>query len=78
MSGNADSRMLDALQLHSEGGPCDSSGKVGIVTGANQGIGRATALRWAEEGATVVCADIKEECRTHEEIEAKGGTGRSR
>ena len=50
------------------------SGKVGIVTGANQGIGRATALRWAEEGATIVCADIKEECRTHEEIEAKGGT----
>ncbi|WP_116997010.1 SDR family NAD(P)-dependent oxidoreductase [Desertimonas flava] len=49
-------------------------GKVGIVSGANQGIGRATALRWAEEGATVVCADIKEECRTHEEIEEKGGT----
>lgn len=49
-------------------------GKVGIVSGANQGIGRATALRWAEEGATVVCADIKEDCRTHEEIEAKGGT----
>ena len=49
-------------------------GKVGIVTGANQGIGRATALRWAEEGAAIVCADIKEECRTHEEIEAKGGT----
>ena len=50
------------------------TGKVGIVTGANQGIGRATALRWAEEGATVVCADIKEGCITHEEIEAKGGT----
>lgn len=48
-------------------------GKVGIVTGANQGIGRAAAMRWAEEGATVVFSDIKEECRTHEEIEAKGG-----
>ena len=48
-------------------------GKVRIVTGANQGIGRAIALRWAEEGAAVVCGDIKEECRTHEEIEAKGG-----
>ena len=34
------------------------SGKVAIVTGAASGIGRATALRFAEEGATVVAADI--------------------
>jgi NAD(P)-dependent dehydrogenase (short-subunit alcohol dehydrogenase family) len=33
--------------------------KVAIVTGAGSGIGRATALRLAEEGASVVCADIK-------------------
>ncbi|RIK54967.1 MAG: short-chain dehydrogenase [Chloroflexi bacterium] len=33
-------------------------GKVAIVTGAASGIGRATALRFAQEGARVVVADI--------------------
>lgn len=32
--------------------------KVAIVTGAGSGIGRASALRFAAEGASVVCADI--------------------
>ncbi|MEZ5818127.1 MAG: glucose 1-dehydrogenase [Hyphomicrobiaceae bacterium] len=32
--------------------------KIAIVTGAGQGIGRATALTFAREGAHVVCADI--------------------
>jgi NAD(P)-dependent dehydrogenase (short-subunit alcohol dehydrogenase family) len=34
------------------------AGKVCIVTGAGSGIGRASALLFAEEGATVVAADI--------------------
>ena len=33
--------------------------KVSIITGAAQGIGLATALKFAEEGATVVVADLK-------------------
>ncbi len=36
------------------------AGKIALVTGAGQGIGRATALAMADEGADVVCADINE------------------
>jgi NAD(P)-dependent dehydrogenase (short-subunit alcohol dehydrogenase family) len=35
------------------------SQKVAIITGAGSGIGRASALRFAEEGASVVVADIR-------------------
>jgi NAD(P)-dependent dehydrogenase (short-subunit alcohol dehydrogenase family) len=34
-------------------------GKSAIVTGAGSGVGRASALRFAEEGARVVCADLR-------------------
>lgn len=36
-------------------------GTVAIVTGGGSGIGRATAIRFAEEGASVVVGDIVEE-----------------
>ncbi len=35
--------------------------KVSIITGAAQGIGLATALKFAEEGATVVVCDLRAE-----------------
>jgi len=49
--------------------------KVAIVTGAASGIGRATAERFAAEGARVVCADIDEEggCETVRRISGEGG-----
>lgn len=39
--------------------------KVAIVTGAGRGIGRATALLFAEEGAKVVLNDIEAELVQH-------------
>jgi NAD(P)-dependent dehydrogenase (short-subunit alcohol dehydrogenase family) len=35
-------------------------GRVAIITGANSGIGRATARLFAREGAKVVCCDMQE------------------
>jgi 3-oxoacyl-[acyl-carrier protein] reductase len=37
------------------------AGKTIIITGAASGIGRATALIFAREGANVVCADLNEQ-----------------
>ncbi len=50
-------------------------GRVALVTGASQGIGRACALALSENGATVALAARNEE-KLHsvvQEIEAKGG-----
>ena len=51
-------------------------GKVAIVTGAGSGIGQATAVRFANEGASVVIADVNEAGgqETLLEIEQAGGT----
>ena len=37
------------------------AGKTAVVTGAASGIGKASALRLAAEGATVIAADIDDE-----------------
>ena len=51
------------------------AGKVAIVTGAASGIGKATAVLLAREGAKVVVADLQEEAghNTVAEIKAAGG-----
>ena len=36
------------------------TGKVSIITGAAQGIGLATALEFAKEGANVVVCDVRQ------------------
>ncbi|MHC1762329.1 MAG: beta-ketoacyl-ACP reductase [Negativicutes bacterium] len=46
--------------------------KVVVITGAAGGIGKATALRFAEEGADVVVADFADGAATVAEVEAKG------
>ena len=49
--------------------------KVAVVTGANSGIGRATARLFAREGAKVVCCDIQDRLspRIDELIRQDGG-----
>lgn len=51
------------------------SGKVALVTGASSGIGKAAALQYAREGASVVISDIKEEKGNEvvSEIQQHGG-----
>jgi NAD(P)-dependent dehydrogenase (short-subunit alcohol dehydrogenase family) len=52
------------------------AGKSALITGAGSGVGRASALRFAEEGAKVVCADIDPDRakETVQLVEAAGGT----
>lgn len=51
-------------------------GKVAVVTGAAQGIGRAYSLRLAEEGAVVACVDLRPATDTVKAIESAGGKAR--
>ena len=52
-------------------------GRVAFITGASRGIGAATALRMAEEGAQVVLADIDTEGCKHvsAELDRLGSEG---
>ncbi|HKD69095.1 MAG TPA: SDR family oxidoreductase [Candidatus Binataceae bacterium] len=52
-------------------------GKVAMITGASQGIGREYALRFAREGAAVAIADIREEAARQVEAEITGTGGKA-
>lgn len=55
----------------------DFTGKVILITGAASGIGRATALAFAAQGAKLVIGDVGEgAAETAERIRAEGGDAR--
>lgn len=52
-------------------------GKVGLVTGASSGIGRATAVLMAQEGAAVVLSDIDTKAGEQAAKEIRDGGGKA-
>ncbi|HBO58250.1 MAG TPA: hypothetical protein DD622_07385, partial [Opitutae bacterium] len=51
--------------------------KVVVVIGAGSGIGKESALRFAKDGAHVICADLNSESaqKTADEVCAEVGVG---
>ncbi len=49
------------------------TGKVALVTGSTYGIGRATAIAFAQHGASVVCSDWENDIDTVKTIQNLGG-----
>ena len=52
-------------------------GKVVVITGAGAGIGRATALRFAEEGARIAAWDVSDKAGAQLESAIKWAGGES-
>jgi len=51
--------------------------KIALVTGAGSGIGRATAILLAQEGATVLVTDINAQAAEHVASEIRNGDGQA-
>ncbi|KAK3637255.1 hypothetical protein LTR56_013793 [Elasticomyces elasticus] len=52
------------------------NGRIAVITGASSGLGKATAIRFANSGARIVCADLKSS-GVEDEINAQHGKDRA-
>lgn len=54
-------------------------GKIAVITGAGSGVGRASALLFARNGAKVICADVVDDrnAETVDLVRAEGGEARA-
>ena len=52
-------------------------GKTALITGAARGIGKAIALKFAEEGANIAFTDLEVNSDTEQEIASKGVKAKS-
>src|SRR5882757_5477170 len=57
--------------------PNQLNGKIAIITGAASGIGRATALLFAHEGAAIVISDVNEAGGRQVAADITGNGGRA-
>jgi 3-oxoacyl-[acyl-carrier protein] reductase len=76
----ADITSMDTPGVHEERRPSQESGlrgKVVVITGAGAGIGRATALRFAEEGARVAAWDVSDKAAAQLESAIQWAGGES-
>jgi len=72
--------VMDTPSVHEKGRPARESGlraKVVVITGAAAGIGRATALRFAEEGARIAAWDVSAKTAPQLESAIKWAGGES-
>lgn len=71
---------MDTPSVREKGRPARESGlraKVVVITGAGAGIGRATALRFAEEGARIAAWDVSDKTAPQIESAIKWAGGES-
>src|SRR5271167_2382938 len=78
---SAETTPMDTPSVREKRRPAAGSGlrgKVVVITGAGAGIGRATALRFAEEGARIAAWDVSDKAAAQLESAVKWAGGEAR